>query len=109
MEMDLDAGRVFAHILLDMVSAFDGNREGGGVVPRGLASRRISEVDLVSSSVDERTGDVAVDISPVLTGAHTLTFWFVQQLAHQSGRSEIEIISHAREAMDAAWATSLKR
>ena len=62
-----DAGRQSRDILLDAISAWDGADPNNFVGP-DLAVQRLLEVGAVKAAMNEETGDIDVDISPVLQG-----------------------------------------
>jgi hypothetical protein len=97
-----ERARLAAHVLLDMLSAWDGTPIDQDAEPAvKVAAARLTEVGAVQVLRDDETEVSTVNITPVLRGALDLmTLLSTQVLAHRSGIDGAGLISGLRTALD---------
>lgn len=104
--MTYDAASIVptAHVLLDLVTAYDDDlgESQRNIDAMQLAFARMQEVDAVRVSVtdDGDNVDVALDLTPLLGAAAVSMKWLVGHLAVVMGKDELEVIAMLREFHD---------
>ena len=93
-----ESGKKAAHIVLDMVSAFDPDGDDErNTAAMNLAFHRMNEVGAVTATFDEEANTLDVDGSNMMGGLSVLVMWLVTRTADLSGVTKHDVIVKARE------------
>ena len=104
MPMMQEPVRQAAHVMLDMVSAFDDDLGEDPLNPNAmnLAFQRMNEVEAVTATRDDETGELHLDASPLIGANAVAINWLVLMCAQLSdGRlTKPDVIANLREFID---------
>lgn len=91
--------RSAAHILLDLYSSSQTGDGAGKERAFGVSMQRLNETDALTASQND-DGELALDITPILTAAGISYQWLFDQLEAATGRSLEELTFELRTVID---------
>lgn len=94
-----ESGRQAAHVLLDVVSAWDHADTAGWAERANLALRRLNDVGAVNTTVDA-SGRVTVDVGNLVGGAAVALHRLVAEVATVTSRDQDDVVIGLREFLD---------
>lgn len=92
-------GRQAAHVLLDIVTAWDSSDKAGWASRANLALRRLDDVGAVTTTPSDNN-TVVVDVSNLVGAATVLNYWLIAQLAAATNTDMEHVVFLLRDFVD---------